>query len=92
MNRLLAAPLSAEVQQAGKMYRIAFLGASVTQDTKSRDQETPQRARLDPGAEKAGVSKNYITLLKTGTRKSPSLPVLKRLAKALGVPVTELLG
>jgi transcriptional regulator with XRE-family HTH domain len=43
-------------------------------------------------AEKAGVSKNYITMLETGTRKSPSLPVLKRLAKALGVPVTELLG
>jgi len=43
-------------------------------------------------AEKAGVSKNYITMLETGTRKSPSLPVLRRLAKALGVPVTELLG
>jgi transcriptional regulator with XRE-family HTH domain len=43
-------------------------------------------------AEKAGVSKNYITILETGSRKSPSLPGLKRLAKALGVPVTELLG
>jgi transcriptional regulator with XRE-family HTH domain len=42
--------------------------------------------------EKAGVSKNYIAMLETGTRKAPSLPVLKRLAKALGVPVTELLG
>ncbi len=27
----------------------------------------------------------------TGFRKSPSLPVLRRLAKALGVPVTALL-
>jgi transcriptional regulator with XRE-family HTH domain len=43
-------------------------------------------------AQKAGVTKNYITMLETGARKTPSLPVLKRLAKALGVPVTELLG
>jgi transcriptional regulator with XRE-family HTH domain len=43
-------------------------------------------------AEKASVSRNYITMLETGTRKSPSLPVLKRLAKALGVSLTELLG
>jgi transcriptional regulator with XRE-family HTH domain len=42
-------------------------------------------------AAKAGVSKNYITMLESGTRKSPSLPVLRRLAGALGVPVTELL-
>lgn len=43
-------------------------------------------------ARQAGVTKNYITMLETGARKAPSLPVLKRLAKALGVPVTELLG
>ena len=43
-------------------------------------------------AQKAGVTKNYITMLETGARKTPSLPVLKRLAKALGAPVTELLG
>jgi DNA-binding XRE family transcriptional regulator len=42
-------------------------------------------------AAKAGVSKNYITMLESGTRKSPSLPVLRRLARALRVPVTELL-
>jgi transcriptional regulator with XRE-family HTH domain len=30
-------------------------------------------------------------MLEAGKRKNPSLPVLKRLAKALGVPVTELL-
>jgi len=42
-------------------------------------------------AKKAGVSKNYITMLEAGARKNPSLPVLKKLAKALGVPVTELL-
>ena len=43
-------------------------------------------------AKEAGVTKNYITMLEAGKRKNPSLPVLKRLAKALGVPVTELLG
>jgi transcriptional regulator with XRE-family HTH domain len=43
-------------------------------------------------AAKAGVSKNYITMLESGARKSTSLSVLKRLAKALGVPATELLG
>jgi transcriptional regulator with XRE-family HTH domain len=43
-------------------------------------------------AKAAGVTKNYITMLGSGRRRNPSLPVLKRLAKALGVPVTELLG
>jgi transcriptional regulator with XRE-family HTH domain len=31
-------------------------------------------------------------MLEGGQRKAPSLPTLERLAKALGVPVTELLG
>lgn len=43
-------------------------------------------------AKEAGVSKNYITMLEAGKRKNPSLPVLRRLAKALSVPVAELLG
>jgi transcriptional regulator with XRE-family HTH domain len=43
-------------------------------------------------AKEAGVTKNYITMLEAGKRKNPSLLVLKRLAKALGVPVAELLG
>jgi transcriptional regulator with XRE-family HTH domain len=56
-----------------------------------------RRIREDRGltqeqvAQKAGVTKQYITMLERGARKTPSLPVLKRLAKALGVPVTELL-
>jgi transcriptional regulator with XRE-family HTH domain len=40
----------------------------------------------------AGVTKNYITMLESGKRKNPSIAVLKKLAKALGVPVTKLLG
>jgi XRE family transcriptional regulator, master regulator for biofilm formation len=42
-------------------------------------------------AKGAKVTRFYISQLETGLRKSPSLPVLKRLAKALGVPVTALL-
>ncbi len=37
------------------------------------------------------VSDAYIAMLETGVRKNPSLPVLRRLAKALSVSVTELL-
>ena len=43
-------------------------------------------------AEKARVTPGYIAQLEMGIRKNPSLAVLIRLAKALGVPVTELLG
>lgn len=43
-------------------------------------------------ARKAGVSDAYIAHLETGQRKNPSLAVLKRLAKALKVPLIELVG
>jgi transcriptional regulator with XRE-family HTH domain len=42
-------------------------------------------------AKKAQVTDAYIAQLETGKKKNPSLDVLKRLARALGVPVTELL-
>jgi XRE family transcriptional regulator of biofilm formation len=42
-------------------------------------------------ATRAGVTRPYVSMIESGERKSPSLPVLKRLAKALGVPVTALL-
>jgi transcriptional regulator with XRE-family HTH domain len=42
-------------------------------------------------AKKAGVTEAYISMIESGARKNPSLPTLKRLARALGVPVTELL-
>jgi predicted transcriptional regulator len=41
-------------------------------------------------AKKAGVSLPYIGRLETG-HHDPKLSTLRRLAKALGVPVTELL-
>ena len=43
-------------------------------------------------AKKAKVTQTYIAKIEGGDRVSPSLPVLKRLAKALGVPVTALLA
>ena len=43
-------------------------------------------------AARAKVTQGYIAQLETGTRKNPSLPALKRLAKALGVDVAELLS
>jgi transcriptional regulator with XRE-family HTH domain len=42
-------------------------------------------------ARKAKVTQGYIAQLEGGLKKNPSLPTLKRLAKALGVPVTEML-
>jgi transcriptional regulator with XRE-family HTH domain len=43
-------------------------------------------------AHKVGVSQTYIAKLESGARTSPSLPKLRKLAKALGVPAGELLG
>jgi transcriptional regulator with XRE-family HTH domain len=42
-------------------------------------------------AQRVGVSDAYITQLETRERINPSLDVLRRLAKALKVPVGELL-
>ena len=38
-------------------------------------------------AEAAGLSRAYIAKLEAGDRASPSMPVLERIAKALGVTV-----
>jgi transcriptional regulator with XRE-family HTH domain len=42
-------------------------------------------------AKRAGLSSGYIARVETG-RHDPKLSTLVKLAKALGVPVTELLG
>ena len=42
-------------------------------------------------AKKASVGRTYIVKLESGDKKNPSLDILKKLAKALDVPVTELL-
>jgi len=41
-------------------------------------------------AKRAKISRVYVTKLETG-RSDPTVGMLQRLAKALGVPVTELL-
>jgi len=41
-------------------------------------------------AKRAGISPAYVTKLEEG-RSDPTIGMLQRLAKALGVPVTELL-
>ncbi len=46
----------------------------------------------DELAKRAKLSTPYVSQIENGVRKNPSLPALQRLAKALGVPVTELLG
>jgi transcriptional regulator with XRE-family HTH domain len=42
-------------------------------------------------AKKAKVTAAYVAMIETGVRKNPSLAILKRLAKALGVPLAKLL-
>jgi transcriptional regulator with XRE-family HTH domain len=42
-------------------------------------------------AKRAKMARPYVVRLESGQQKNPSLVVLKRLAKALGVPVTALL-
>jgi transcriptional regulator with XRE-family HTH domain len=42
-------------------------------------------------ARRAGLKQPYVSQLEKGTKKNPSLPALKKIAKALGVPVGELL-
>jgi XRE family transcriptional regulator, regulator of sulfur utilization len=42
-------------------------------------------------ATRAQVRQSYLAMLESGERKNPSLDVLKRLAKALKVAVTDLL-
>ena len=42
-------------------------------------------------AKKAKVPQGYISELEAGRKKTPGLDVLQRLARALGVKVTELL-
>jgi transcriptional regulator with XRE-family HTH domain len=42
-------------------------------------------------ARQARVSQPYLSQLEAGTYKNPSIEILQRLAKALGVPVTALL-
>lgn len=41
-------------------------------------------------AEKVGVTREYLRKLENGTAKNPSIELMKRIAKELNTPVTEL--
>jgi transcriptional regulator with XRE-family HTH domain len=43
-------------------------------------------------AQKTGLSQSYINELENGRKSNPSMSVVVKLARALGVPVSELLG
>jgi transcriptional regulator with XRE-family HTH domain len=57
-----------------------------------------KRFRIDKGmapselADKAGVSRSYISSLESGTERKPSAALLYEIANALGVPMSDLLG
>ena len=43
-------------------------------------------------AKRAKMARGYLAQLEAGHKKNPSLPALQRLARALGVKLTELLA
>ena len=43
-------------------------------------------------AHKVGVSQAYIAKLESGDKANPTVVLLRKIAKVLGVPVTRLLG
>jgi transcriptional regulator with XRE-family HTH domain len=43
-------------------------------------------------AKRAGVAQAYLSELEAGQKKNPGIETLRKIAKALGVPVTKLLG
>jgi transcriptional regulator with XRE-family HTH domain len=53
-----------------------------------REQKDMSQLQL---AKRAGVTQGYISELEAGAKKNPSVAILKKLARALGVPVGELL-
>ena len=42
-------------------------------------------------AKKAKVTQAYIAMLESGEKKNPSLVIVRRIARALGVPISQLL-
>jgi XRE family aerobic/anaerobic benzoate catabolism transcriptional regulator len=61
------------------------LGAVVRRLRKARDLTQEQLAR------KAGITQGHLSHLEAGGRRNPGAATLKRLARALDVPVAELL-
>jgi transcriptional regulator with XRE-family HTH domain len=55
--------------------------------TKLRGRETQEAL-----AKRAKVSRSYLAAIEAGHKRNPSLVVLQKLAKALGMPVAKLLA
>jgi transcriptional regulator with XRE-family HTH domain len=53
-----------------------------------REQKGLSQAAL---AKRSGVAQGYISQMEAGEKKNPGIETLRKIAKALGVPVTELL-
>jgi transcriptional regulator with XRE-family HTH domain len=62
--------------------RLATVLKQLRDDAKLTQEELAKRAK---------VARSYVALIEAGRKKNPSLDILKRLARALGVSVTELL-
>jgi transcriptional regulator with XRE-family HTH domain len=61
------------------------LGAVVRRLRRQQDLTQEQLAR------RAGLTQGHLSKIEAGMRQSPTARTIKRLARALGVPVTELL-
>jgi HTH-type transcriptional regulator/antitoxin HipB len=61
------------------------LGAVVRRLRRTQDLTQAQLAR------RAGLAQGHVSEIETGVRTHPSAVVIKKLARALGVPVGELL-
>jgi XRE family transcriptional regulator, regulator of sulfur utilization len=51
-----------------------------------------QRLTQEQLARRAGLNQAHLSQIESGARANPSASVVTKLARALGVPVTELLG
>ena len=60
--------------------------ATVLKDLRAKRDLTQQDL-----AKRAKVTRSYIALLESGRKRNPSVAIARKLAKALGVPVGELL-
>ncbi|WP_226581217.1 helix-turn-helix domain-containing protein [Halobacillus litoralis] len=65
--------------------RVASIGEKI------RVLRTGKGYSVNEFAKRSGVSKSYISNIERGVQKNPSLIVMGKLAKTLGVPLEELL-
>jgi len=78
------------------MERRAFIGTLLAAPLAAEAQQAEKRLTQAALARKVGVSRVHLANIESADdvahHRTPSLALLDKLAKALGVPVTELLG